>query len=95
MQKSLVRVAMSCIAAAVLVGCVDVVESSPSAVWVKRPLIAFGSVEGTAEAECEKYGRRAVYQGTLEHRYGPAPGSAGAVGGTKTVFVPVHAFDCK
>jgi len=76
-------------------GCIDVVESSPEAVWVKRPLIAFGSVEGTAEAECETYGRRAVYQGVLEHRYGPSPGSAAAASGTKTVYVPVYAYNCE
>lgn len=82
-------------AAMAVAGCVDVVESSPSAVWVQEPLIAFGTVEGTAEAECARYGKRAVYQGTLEHRKGPGGGSAAAVSGTKTVYVPIYAFNCE
>ena len=78
-----------------LAGCVDVVESSPTAVWVQKPLIALGTAEGTAEAECARYGKRAVYQGTLESRRVPAGGSAAAVSGTKTVYVPIYAFDCE
>lgn len=76
-------------------GCVDVVESSPAAVWVQKPLIAFGTVEGTAEAECARYGKRAVYRGSLEQRTTPSSGSAAAVSGTKIVYVPIYAFDCE
>lgn len=75
-------------------GCVDVVESSPEAVWVKKPLIAFGTVEGAAASECRKYGRRAVFQGTLENRYYPS-GVRTAGSGTTSVFVPIYAFDCE
>ncbi|MDZ3837848.1 MAG: hypothetical protein U0S49_10795 [Rhodospirillales bacterium] len=76
-------------------GCIDVVETSPNAVWVEKPLIAFGTVEGTAEAECARYGKRAVYRGTLESRTAPSSGSAAAVSGTKLVYVPIYAFDCE
>lgn len=82
-----------CLAAILIAGCIDVVESSPSAVWVQKPLIALGTVEGAAEAECARYGKRAVYQGTLEHRRVPA-GSAAAVSGTRGTYVPIHAFNC-
>lgn len=83
------------LAGIVLAGCVDVVETSPSAVWVQKPLIAFRTVEGTAESECARYGKRAVYQGTLEHRYALPGDSAAAVSGTKTVYVPIYAFNCE
>lgn len=82
------------LAAILIAGCVDVVDSSPNAVWVQKPLIALGTVEGRAEAECARYGKRAVYQGTLEHRRVP-PGSAAAVSGTRSVYVPIHAFNCE
>lgn len=92
MHKLLLPILLLCLGAA---GCVDVVESSPAAVWVQKPLIAFGTVEGTAEAECARYGKRAVYQGTLERRRVPSGGSAAAVSGTKTAYVPIYAFDCE
>jgi hypothetical protein len=99
MPQPLVRaIALVLAALAVAAGaaaCVDVVDSSPQAVWVQKPLIAFGTVEGTAAAECEKYGKRAVFKGVLEHRYEPAGGSAAAVTGPRTVYVPIYAFDCK
>lgn len=84
--------ALSLLAAA---GCVDVVDSSPTAVWVQKPLLSFGTIEGTAEAECAKYGKRAVPSGTLQHRYDRAGGSGAQAAGQKSVFVPIYAFACE
>lgn len=95
MHKHLAPLLILGLSGILLTGCVDVVESSPTAVWVKKPLIAFGTVEGTAEEECARYGKRAVYQGTLERRRVASGGSAAAVSGTKTVYVPIYAFDCE
>jgi hypothetical protein len=95
MHKLLAPSLLLCLAGIAIAGCVDVVASSPSAVWVQKPLIAFGTVEGTAEAECARYGKRAVYRGTLEHHHAPSGGSAAAASGTRTVYVPIYAFDCE
>lgn len=95
MPKLLAPFLLLALAATAVSGCVDVVESSPNAVWVQKPLIAFGTVEGAAEAECARYGKQAVYQGALERRRTPAGGSAAAVSGTRTVYVPIYAFDCE
>lgn len=89
--------ALVCLAAALLLvaGCVDVVDSSPTAVWVQKPVISFGTIEGTAEAECAKYGKRAVARGALQHRYDRPGGSGAQVAGQKTVFIPIYAYDCE
>lgn len=76
-------------------GCVDVVNSSPSAVWVQKPLLSFGTIEGTAEAECAKYGKSAVPRGVLEHLYDRRGGSGAQVAGERSVFIPIYAFDCE
>lgn len=95
MQTPLFRIVALCLAGFSVAACVDIVESSPEAVWVKKPLIAFGSVEGTAAAECEEYGRQAVFEGTLEHRYPAGGSSTAATGGSRTVYVPIYAFNCQ
>jgi hypothetical protein len=96
MKRPLAAVsAVAALTAVPLSGCIDVVSSTPDAVWVKRPMIAFGSIEGTAESECAKYGRRAVFQGVLEHRIEPRGGTAAAVTGARTVYIPIYAFNCE
>lgn len=95
MHKLLVQSLLLGLVGIAISGCVDVVESSPTAVWVQKPLISFGTVEGTAKAACARYGKRAAYQGTLDHRYAPAGGSAAAASGARTIYVPIHAFDCE
>lgn len=93
MRHAAVRYLALAVVGLAAAGCVDVVESSPHAVWVKKPLIAFGTIEGTAASECEKYGKHAVFQGALEDRYSPAVKTAGSE--TRSVFVPIYAFDCE
>ncbi|MCU0893342.1 MAG: hypothetical protein MUD06_03310 [Rhodospirillales bacterium] len=95
MPTSLAPFLLLGVAALSVSGCVDVVESTPNAVWVEKPLIAFGTVEGKAEAECARYGKRAVFRGSLEERTAPSTGSAAAVSGTKLIYVPIYAFDCE
>jgi hypothetical protein len=95
MPKPLAPLLLLALVAVSASGCIDVVESTPNAVWVEKPLIAFGTVEGTAEAECARYGKRAVFRGSLEQRTAPSTGSAAAVSGAKLVYVPIYAFDCE
>lgn len=89
------RVLLICLISGAAAGCVDVVESSSEAVWLQKPLIAFGTVEGRAARECGKHGKSAVFQGTLQNRFYAAGGSGAAASGAKTVFVPIYAFDCR
>lgn len=93
--KAASKALLICVAPLVAAGCVDVVQSSSEAVWLQKPLIAFGTVDAKAARECRKYGRNAVFQGTLQDRFYPAGGSGAAASGAKTVFVPIYAYDCQ
>lgn len=74
----------------VLAGCSRVLESTPHAVWIDEPLISFRSAHSVAEAECSKYGKRAVPDTVLvdssQNKRDPQPTAQ---------FVPIAVFRCR
>jgi surface antigen len=50
-----------------LTGCASVLESTPNHVIVRKGAVMLGKPFDVANAECQKYGKRAVYTGHPLH----------------------------
>lgn len=68
-----------------LLGCLDasVIDGNADGVWLKRPLIGGGNVDGVADRYCARFGKQAVYESTLH----PEP--------QRNYFRPILAYNCR
>jgi hypothetical protein len=77
------RIAVVVIVAGLAQGCMsaEVVSSSATGVWLKEPMFGAGFADETAADECRRYGKTAVFRGTLQTPEG--------------FMTPVRAYDCR
>jgi hypothetical protein len=89
-EPAMTKVVLIVLLAATLSGCaVPIIESvdspvvgeNPEGIWFREPSIGSGNMQERATKHCAKYGKQAVYQGTLlqNQRY----------------VVPVVAYNCQ
>jgi hypothetical protein len=76
----LVRSSMLVICVLALAGCeATVMGSNPEGIWFREPFVGGGAMRAQADRHCAKYGKAAVYKGTLE---------------PTQYALPVVAYDC-
>ncbi len=66
---------------ALLAACSGIEQETPDAVWIRKPFMGLGDPQAAADSACRKYGKTAVYQGTMASPH--------------NVFVPIYAYDCR
>lgn len=74
-----ILVALTCVP---LLGCSSVLDADANGIWLKESLIPVGDLDAKAEEHCQKYGKRAVYQSTLEDT------------GKTQYMMPIRAYKC-
>lgn len=65
-----------------LLGCSSVLDADANGIWIKESMINLRSPDARAEEHCQQYGKRAVYQSTLEDT------------GKKQYMMPIRAYKC-
>lgn len=76
-----------------LAGCArpELLAGTPDAAWVKEPVISFGSPETPAAEHCARYGKAAVFRGSL----GDDSADRDTVIGPTGTHVPILVYDCR
>ena len=59
----------------------EVLDASPSGVFVKEPFVGSGDPDAVAEEHCRQYGKEAVRDGILHYSEG--------------YFTPIYAYSCR
>ena len=75
-----ILVALTCVP---LLGCSSVLDGDANGIWIQEPMFNISNPDTTAEDHCRKYGKRAVYQSTLEDT------------GKKQYMMPIRAYKCQ
>ena len=60
--------------------CVQVIDATPKGIWLKEPMISFGSPDAIALEHCARYGKRALKSGEL---------------GPGLYHLPIEAYECR
>jgi hypothetical protein len=79
------KVALVALACMPLLGCLDasVIDGNADGVWLQKPFIGSGNADSVADRYCARYGKKAVYESTLD----PQP--------SRNYFLPILAYNCK
>jgi len=74
-----ILVALTCL---LPLGCSSVLDADANGIWIKESLLGVGNTDAEASEHCQKYGKRAEYQSTLEDT------------GSVKYMMPIRAYKC-
>lgn len=80
----MMRWIMAVIVCLALQGCgASVLDADANGIWLQEPMFHLGNPDAKAEEHCRQFGKRAVYQSTIEAR------------GKTQYYLPIRAYNCQ
>lgn len=93
MNKVVVVLGCLVLGSLAVAGCArpELLSGTPDAAWVKEPMISFGNADTPAAEHCARYGKAAVYRGSLADD----DADRGKFIGPTGTHVPILVYDCR